>query len=82
MSGKTSDTESGKYISISDVHTVKVSADTNPDDGNSKLIKKINYFKWCLESIYFRLKNYTLIESSDYPQNPNSVFISRAVHSQ
>ena len=36
MSGKTSDTESGKYISVSDVHTVKVSADTNPDDENSK----------------------------------------------
>ena len=31
---------SGKYISVSVVHTVKVSADTNPDDENSKLIKK------------------------------------------
>jgi len=42
MSGKTSSVPSGKYISVSDVHTVKVSADTNPDDENSKLIK--NYF--------------------------------------
>ena len=36
------------------------------------------------KSIYFRIKNYTLIESSDYPQIPIPIFlfISRAVNVQ